>query len=63
MTLPTWALVGLCILAGLGGAAGGFLGTWLIVWFGGLAMYKLIRWVVLGFRDDIRMNNNGTKGK
>lgn len=46
-------LVGLCIVAGLGGGAIGYLGTWLVIWFGGLAIYKLIRWIVLGFRDDV----------
>jgi len=33
------------------GAAIGYFGVWLVVWYGGLAVYKLIRWIVLGFRD------------
>jgi hypothetical protein len=51
VNLSKHGLIGLCILTGLGGAAVGFFGTWLVVWFGGLAIYKLIRWVVLGFHD------------
>jgi hypothetical protein len=52
--LPKVGLVAIVILYGLGGAAVGYIGVWFIVWFGGLAIYKLIRWIVLGFRDDIR---------
>lgn len=44
-------LIVYCILAGLGGAVVGYLGTWLILWFGGLAVYKLIRWFVFGFYE------------
>jgi len=50
--LPKVGLIGLCTLAGIAGAAIGFLGTWVVIWFGGLAVYKLIKWLVLGFRED-----------
>lgn len=36
-SLSGWELVGLCILAGLSGAAVGFAGTWVILWYGSLA--------------------------
>ena len=42
-------LVGICILAGLAGASAAFCSVWLVFWFGGLAVYRIIRWVVLGF--------------
>jgi len=46
-------LVAIVTLYGFGAAAIGYFGTWLVVWFGGLSIYKLIRWIVLGFRDDV----------
>lgn len=45
-------LVGLCITVGLGGAVVGYGGTWLALWFGGLAIYELIKWLIFGFRDN-----------
>ncbi len=47
------SLMALCIAGGLGGALVGFCTTWLILWFGGLAIYKIINWLILGFRDDV----------
>jgi hypothetical protein len=47
------SLVGLCIAAGLAGALAGFSLTWLVVWFGGLTIYKFIKWLILGFCDDV----------
>jgi len=46
-------LVLIVVLAGLVGATTGYLGIWLVIWFGGLGVYKLIRWIVLGFRNDM----------
>ncbi|MCJ7673619.1 MAG: hypothetical protein MUO33_00530 [Sedimentisphaerales bacterium] len=43
VNLPTGQLVGLFVLAGLGGAAGGYLSTWAAAWFGGSVIGKLIR--------------------
>jgi len=46
------------ILGAFVGAAVGYLGAWVILWFGGMALYKFgskfIRWLVQGFRDDTR---------
>jgi len=43
-------------LAALVGAAVGYLGAWVVLWFGGMALYKFgskfIRWLVQGFRDN-----------
>jgi hypothetical protein len=43
--LPLWGLIGLCILAGLGGIIGGFSVTWMICWTGSIGMYTFIRGV------------------
>jgi hypothetical protein len=48
--LPKAQLVGLFVLGGLGSATGGYLATWAVVWFGGLGIYKCIRWLALSFR-------------
>jgi len=45
-------LAGLCIAAAFIGGTVSFGGTWFIVWFGGLGVHKLLRWVVLGFMDN-----------
>jgi len=47
------SLVALCVAGGLVGAFIGFSSAWLILWFGGLAIYKIIRWLILGFCDDV----------
>lgn len=52
VNLSTAQLKGLCILCGIAGAAIGYGGIVLVIWFGGLAVYKLIRWIVLGFTAD-----------
>ena len=54
-------LAGLCLLAALGSAAAGFCVTGPVIWFGGLATYKLIRWFVLGFYDS--QGQEGGEGK
>lgn len=41
--LPKAELAGLLVLGGLGGAAGGYLGTWAVLWFGGLGIRRFIR--------------------
>lgn len=43
-------LVGLFALAALGSAVAGGLATWIVVWLGGLTIYKTIRLLVLCFR-------------
>lgn len=45
-------LVGICILAGLAGASAAFLSVWFVFWFGGLAVYRVTKWAVLGFCDE-----------
>jgi len=45
-------LVTYCVMAGVGCGIAGFFGTWATVWFGGLGVYKLIRWLVSGFTDE-----------
>jgi len=44
-------LVAYCILTGAGCGAAVFLSTWLIIWFGGLSVYKLAAWLACGFKD------------
>jgi len=43
VNLPIGQLAGMYVLAGIGGAAGGYLATWAAVWFGVWAVRKLIR--------------------
>ena len=61
--LPYWGLIALCILSGLTGASLGYFSIWVVVWFGGLAAYRLVRWIVLGFHDssdlDIERKSKG----
>lgn len=56
----------ICVLAFLVGGAVGFLGTWVAIWFVGLAIYELIRWIVLGFYDskgqDVPTKSRETEG-
>lgn len=47
VNLPTVQLVGLFVLAGLGGAAGGYLSAWAVVWFCVSAIGKFISWMGL----------------
>ncbi|MFZ0035393.1 MAG: hypothetical protein WAK60_10475 [Sedimentisphaerales bacterium] len=44
-------LIGICILTSLTGAFVAFFSVWLVFWFGGLAIYRILKWVVLGFCD------------
>jgi len=48
--LSTGQRAGLFILAGLGGTVGGYLATWAVIWFVGLAIGKLFRWLVFAVR-------------
>jgi len=48
--LPKAQLAGLFVLAALSSAAGGYLITWLVVWFGGLGIYRFLKWLGLCFR-------------
>jgi len=48
VNLSKEGLVGLCVLAGLIGAVVGFCGLWIVVWL----LYRLFRWLVLGFVED-----------
>ncbi|HIJ67685.1 MAG TPA: hypothetical protein HPP87_13930 [Planctomycetes bacterium] len=50
VNLSQGSLIGLCILAGLGGAAAGYGGVWFVyflIWL----VYRFIRWLVMGFYD------------
>jgi hypothetical protein len=47
---PQIQLAGLFVLAGLSSAFGGFLAAWLVIWFGGLCIYKFISWMGLCLR-------------
>jgi hypothetical protein len=49
--LPKIKLIGMVVLYGLGGAVAGYVGIW-VIWYIGLANFILIRWLVLGFRED-----------
>jgi len=48
--IPKIQLAGLFVLAVLSSATAGYLTTWLVVWFGGLCIYKFISWLGLCFR-------------
>ncbi len=48
--IPKIQLAGLFVLAGLSSATAGYLTTWLVVWFGGLCIYRFIRWLGLCLR-------------
>lgn len=45
VNLSKKGLVGLCVLAGLIGAVVGFCSLWVVVWL----LYRLFRWLILGF--------------
>ena len=45
-------LIGMIVLFGLGGAVVGWIGTWVILWYGGLIVFMFLRWLALGFRED-----------
>jgi len=50
VNLSQGSLIGLCMLAGLGGAAGGFGSVWIfycLIWL----VYLFIRWLVMAFYD------------
>jgi hypothetical protein len=42
----------LSVLTALSSAAVGYLGTWVVIWFGGIIIYKFIRWLMSGFREN-----------
>jgi len=48
--LPKAQLAGLFVLAVLASATGGYVATWVVVWFGSLGIYRFIRWLALCFR-------------
>ena len=48
--IPKIQLAGLFALAGLSSAIVGFLAAWLVIWFGGLCIYKFISWMGLCLR-------------
>ena len=48
--LPKVQLAALFVLAGVGSAISGYLAILLVVWFGGLNIYRFIRWLGLCFR-------------
>lgn len=48
--IPKVQLAGLFLLAGVGSAIGGYSATWIVVWFGGLCIYRFVGWLGLCFR-------------
>lgn len=48
--LPRAHLGGFFVLASLASATGGYLATWLVVWLGGLGIYRFFQWLVLCLR-------------
>ncbi len=48
--IPKIQLAGLFVLAVLSSAIVGFLAAWLVIWFGGLCIYKFISWMGLCLR-------------
>lgn len=42
-------MIGMVVLCGLGGVVAGYVGTWVVLWFGG---FVFIHWLVLGFADE-----------
>ncbi len=51
-TRSTTSFILISIVVALAGASTGYLITWSILWFGGMAMYRIFRWLIIGFRDD-----------
>ena len=59
VSLPKERLIGLFALAALASAAGGTLVTWIVVWLGGLSIYRFISWLVFCcWRKPFRRVNN-----
>jgi hypothetical protein len=56
-TKSTTSFILIGIVAALAGASIGYLITWAVLWFGGMAIYKFFRWMILGFHDDIPQKN------
>ena len=50
VSLPKERLIGLFVLAALGSAVGGGLVTWVVIWLGGLSIYRFFRLLALCFR-------------
>jgi len=50
--LSTNELIVMVVLYGLGVVVAGYIGAWLILWYGGLAIFAFIHWLALGFRED-----------
>lgn len=59
--LSTNELIGMIVLCGLGGVVAGYVGTWAVLWYGGLAIFVFIHWLVLGFREDKPANEQNNK--
>ncbi len=39
------------VLSGLAGAVAGYMGTWVVLWYGGSAIFILVGGLILGFAD------------
>jgi len=50
--LSTAELTGMVALYSLGGAVAGYLGAWVVLWYGGSIIFVFIHWLALGFRED-----------
>jgi hypothetical protein len=63
VSLPKGQLVGLFALTALASAAGGSLVTWIVVWLGGLSIYRFIRWLAscCWRKPGRRVNNTNIK--
>ena len=66
--LSTAELIGMVVLHGLGSAVAGYVGTWVILWYGGLALWYgglaifiLVGWLILGFADEKQKASKNNK--
>ena len=61
VTLPKNKLIGLFVVAGLGSAIGGYMAVW-SVWFGGLGIYRFVRWIKHCFQgNSLHIRSNPIK--
>lgn len=58
---PRSELIGMVVLFGLLGTVVGWIGTWVILWYGGLIVFMCLRWLALGFREDNSINEQKNK--
>lgn len=56
-------LIGMVVLCGLCGVVADYVGTWAVLWYGGLAIFVFIHWIVLGFVDKNSKDSTMTRKK